>query len=136
MSVDLKRLQQLAEAVGWKIKETTCGSTYPYQAKINGLIEYFTSITPIRARLEAEYRKLAIEVDRLWLLRYKVEDKVPRYEHSFGYDIFTAIADELAVKEPTMVERLKDYAERNPDHSEFRALALDALIDLYERKEK
>lgn len=160
MSVDLKRLQSLAAPLDMNLVEVIAMSEY--ERKTCGDYKYILempdgesiralTLTPIRERLEAEYRKLAIEVDRLWLLRYKVEDTVPRYEHSFGYDMFTAIADELAVKEPTMVEspKLKQMLSIEVDDNTHQSVLvwaiacikelyerLDALIDLYERKEK
>lgn len=134
--MDLSRLQQRAEAVGGIITEGKCALTMKqcWTLTLNGFSYTCTDLSPIAARLEAEYRKLAEEQARIGKIRAKV------FNHEY-YDSwpgeFLRIADELAVKELTMVERLKkerDNLKREPGNR--MGMIFDALLDLYERKEK
>lgn len=135
---DLSRLQSLAEAVEWKIE---CGIGN-YVLTTNMGTSIHSSLTPIRERLEQEYRKLAeqskYQMDILEATGYLCNMKDYRATH------FTRIADELSVpEEPTMDvwegrardiiidERcLADGVER------LRGIVVQLCHDLYEQKEK
>lgn len=149
MSVSYEQIQKYAEAVGWKVtfelRDAPIFNESFYRLRMGNTVSDHSSLTPIRTRLAAKYRELAknIEVKReqfLTELRVGYHVLGKKWEVMAGarreVNALLAIADSLSEpEEPTMVERLKDYAERNPDHSEFRALALDALIELYKAKE-
>lgn len=128
---DLQRLQQLAEAVGWKVEKVKSEfvevDSFYLLTISNGLTSNHCSLAPIAARLEAEYRKLAEragkEADVLRKSGYPVEPcaSQDRIAH------FTRIADELAIQAPT---------QSHWYHVRQHALELIELCDKNERKEK
>ena len=135
---DLARLQQLAEAVGWKIRAMRTPTTEvvrnEYEVSYGcGQCRYYDSLAPIAARLEAEYRKMAVQAQNARRVYLKISNWCGG-DTSDEARYLTRIADELAVKEPTMVEKLREINHWST-YSDFVTLVRGALLDLYERKE-